>query len=140
MGGAGVCLTPARAAAKETKGTVPLHLNKHKALGPDELSNWLLKECAELLAQLASDILNSLYMEQKLPYARKLTYVTPLPKVKQVSDRKEELRPISLTSALSKIAEYFVVSDSIKLALEKEVDPNQFGSISGSSKVLCSTY
>ena len=105
MGGAGVCLTPARAAAKETKGTEPLQLNKHKALGPDELSNWLFKECAELLAQPASDILNSLYMEQKLPYARKLAYVTPLPNVKQVSDRKKELRPISLTSALSKIAE-----------------------------------
>ena len=63
-------------------------------------------------------------------------YVTPLPKVKQVSDRKKELRPISLTSDLSKIAEDFVVSDYIKLALEKEVDSNQFGSISGSSNVL----
>ena len=40
------------------------------------------------------------------------------------------------TSALSKIAEDFVVSDYIKLALEDVVDPNQFGIISVSSTVL----
>ena len=66
----------------------------------------------------------------------KLVNITPLPKVKQVSDPKKELRPISLTSALSKIAEDFVVSDYIKPALEEVVDPNQFGNISGSSTVL----
>ena len=46
-----------------------------------------------------------------------------LRKVKQVLDPKKELRPISLTSAFSKIA-------------EKVVDLNQFGNISGSSTVL----
>ena len=74
-------------------------------------------------------------MEQKLPSVWKLANITPLPKVKQVSDPKKGLRPISLTSALSKIAEDFV-SDYIKLALEEVVDPNQFGNISGSSTVL----
>ena len=133
MGGAGVCLTPARAAAKETKGTVPLHLNKHKALGQDEVSNWLLKEYTELLAQPISDILNYSYMKQKLPSAWKLVDVTPLPKVKSQT-AKEKTSPVSLTSALSKIAEDFVVSDYIKPALEEVVDPNQqFGNISGSS-------
>ena len=39
-------------------------------------------------------------------------------------------------SALSRIAEDFVVSDYIKLALEDVVDPNQFGIISVSSTVL----
>ena len=59
-----------------------------------------------------------------------------LRKVKQVLDPKKELRPISLTSAFSKIAEDFVVSDCIKQALKKVVDLNQFGNISGSSTVL----
>ena len=48
----------------------------------------------------------------------------PLPKVKQASDPKKKLRPISLTSALSKIAEDFLVSDYIEPALEEVVDPN----------------
>ena len=72
--------------------------------------NWLLKEYAELLAQPVGVILNSSFMEQKLPSVWKLVDITPLSKVKQVLDPKKELRPISLTSAFSKIAEDFVVS------------------------------
>lgn len=59
-----------------------------------------------------------------------------LSKIRQVSDPKKELPPISLTSTLSKIAEDFVVSDYIKPALEDVVDPNQFGNTSVSSTVL----
>ena len=66
----------------------------------------------------------------------KIADVIPLPKVKQVTDPKKELRPISLTSAFSKISEDFIVSDYIKPALESLVDSNQFGTISGSSTVL----
>ena len=51
-------------------------------------------------------------------------------------DLKKELRPISLTSTLSKISEDFIVSDYIKPALESLVDSNQFGTIPGSSTVL----
>ena len=49
----------------------------------------------------------------------KIADVTPLPKVKQVTDPKKELRPISLTSTLSKISEDFIVSDLIKPTLER---------------------
>lgn len=112
------------------------YLNKHKALGPDGTLNWLLKEYAELLAQPVGVILNSSFMEQKLPSVWKFVDITPLSKVKQVLDPKKELRPISLTSAFSKIAEDFVVSDCIKQALKKVVDLNQFGNISGSFTVL----
>ena len=62
-------------------------------------------------------------MEQKLPSVWKLADITPLPNVKQVSDPKKELRPISLTLALSKNAEDFVVLDYIKPALEDVDDP-----------------
>ena len=60
----------------------------------------------------------------------KIADVIPQPKVKQVTDPKKELRPISLTSTLSKMSDY------IKPAPESLVDPNQFGTISGSSSVL----
>lgn len=65
-----------------------------------------------------------------------LANVIPLPKVKQVLDLKKELRPISLTPDLSKIAEDFIVSGYIKPALEEEVALNQFGTITGSSTVM----
>ena len=113
-----------------------LHLNKHKASGPDGLSNWVLKEYAEILVTPVQNILNASYSERKLPSMWKIADVTPLPKVKQVTDTKKDLRPISLTSTLSKISEDFIVSDYIKPALESLVDPNQFGTISGSSTVL----
>ena len=82
----------------------------------------MLKDYAEFLAQPITDIINASYKEQKLPKTWKLADITPLPKVKQVTDPKKELRPISLTSAVSKIAEDFVVSDYIRPALEKKVD------------------
>ena len=113
-----------------------VHLNKHKAPGPDGLSNWFLKEYAELLDQPIADILNSSYKEQKLPSVWKHADVTPFPKVKQVVDPKKQLRPISLTASLSKIAEDFVVSDYVRPALERIADSNQFGTVSGSSTVL----
>ena len=112
------------------------HLNKQKAPGPDGLSNWCLKEYAELLYQPIADILNSSQKEQKLPSVWKHAYVTPLPKVKQVVDPEKELRPILLTASLSKVAEDFVVSDYIRPALERKADSNQFGTVSGSCTVL----
>ena len=82
-----------------------LHLNKYKASGPDGLPNWLLKEFQK----------------------------SSKPVIKQVSEPKKEPRPISLTSSLSKIAEDVVVNDYIKPAVVKSIDPNQFGTISGST-------
>ena len=73
-----------------------LYVNKHKAPAPDGLSNLVLKEYAELLAQPVTDILNSSCKEQKLPSIWKHADITPLTKVKQVPDPKKELRPIGL--------------------------------------------
>jgi len=113
-----------------------LHLNKHKASGPDGVSNWVLKEYAEILVTPVQNILNASYSEQKLPSMWKVADVISLPKVKQVTYPKKELRPISLASTLSKISEDFIFSDYIRPALESLVDSNQFGTISGSSTVL----
>ena len=44
----------------------------------------------------------------------------------------QNLRPVSLKSILSKLAEVFVVEKELKLAILKILDPNQFGVISGS--------
>ena len=50
-----------------------------------------------------------------------------------IRDFSKDLRPISLTSTLSKIAESIVFDTELKPVILKQVDPNQFGFIPGSS-------
>ena len=88
------------------------HLNKNKAPSPDTLSNWVLKEYAEVLAHAVHYILD--------PRIKSENY----PKMKQVIYPKRELRPISLTSTLAKISEDFVIFDYMKSALESLANPN----------------
>lgn len=108
------------------------HLNKYKSPGPDNIPNWLLKEYAELLADPITDILNASFKEQKVPITRRTANITPIPKVKLVTNLKNELRPISLTPCLSKMAEDLIVKDYIKPAVLKIIDPRQFGTVPGS--------
>ena len=108
-------------------------LNPRKAPGPDGLPNWLLKEFAEVLAEPVCTILNSSFREQKFPSAWKLANITPLVKAKPVTDVSKHLRPISLTPALSKVAEDFIVVTYIRPAILSIIDPDQFGAVPGSS-------
>ena len=80
------------------------------------MPNWLLREYAVILALPISLLLNASYKQQRLPAIWKLANVSPLPKVKIVQDLKKELRPISLTPNISKVAEHFVVNDYVKPA------------------------
>ena len=69
------------------------------------------------LPTLESKIQYGPFREQNVPTVWKQANVVPLPKVKQVKDLKKDLRPISLTPAISKIGEEFVVTDYIKPAV-----------------------
>jgi hypothetical protein len=111
------------------------HLKQNKAPGPDGLPNWIFKEYAEILCEPLANILNSSFREQRLPSVWKHANVIPIPKVKQVKYPKKEIRSISLAPSISKIAEEFVVTDYIKPAILKNLDPNQYGTVPGSSTV-----
>ncbi len=80
---------------------------------------------AVILALPISLLLNASYKQQRLPSIWKLANVSPLPKVKMVQDLKKELRPISLTPNISKVAEHFVVKDYVKPAVLKKFDPTE---------------
>ena len=108
-------------------------LNPGKSPGPDNIPNWVFKEYAELLAEPVAIILNSSYQEQKLPPDWKCANVTPVPKESPVRDINKHLRPISLTPAISKIAEDFVLKDFVAPAVLKIINPAQFGVIPRSS-------
>ena len=109
------------------------NLNPSKAPGPDGIGNRILREYAEVLALPITHQLNASYKEQKLPRARKQADITSIPKEKPVSNISKHLRPISLTPALSKLAEDFVVEKHIAPAVLKIIDPYQFGGIPRSS-------
>ena len=108
-------------------------LTCNKATGADGIPNWLLKEYADILSYPITSVLNSSFAEQCLPTRWKNADVIPVPKKKPVNDIKNQLRPISLTPSMSKIAEDFVIKFHIGPAVLKVIDPDQFGAIPKSS-------
>ena len=111
-------------------------LNPSKAAEPDCVPNWLLSEYAEVLAEPVTAILNSSYKKQRLPSPWKLADVVPLPKEKPVEDLSKQLRPISLTHAISKLAQDFVVSTHVSPAVLKIIDHDQYSGIPKSSTLF----
>ncbi len=61
-------------------------LNPAKGCGPDEISNWLLRDYAAILAFPISTILNASFKQQRLPTLWKLANVLPIPKSKPVQN------------------------------------------------------
>jgi hypothetical protein len=111
-------------------------LNPHKAPGPDNLSNWIFKEYSYLLALPVMKIINASYYEQQLPTIWKKANVSPLPKKKPVTILEKDLRPISLTPCISKVAEEFIVEDYVKPAILDIIDASQYGAIPNSSTTM----
>jgi len=112
------------------------HLTPAKASGPDGILNWVLKDYLEFLVHPVTTFLNASFNKQRLPSTWKLADVSPLPKTKPVKELKKDLRPISLTSCISKVAEDFVVTQYVKPAVLSVLDPSQHGAIPKSSTTL----
>ena len=108
-------------------------IDKSKASGPDNLPAWLLKTYADILAPAITDVLNSSFLEGKVPSMWKIANIAPLPKAQDIEDFNKDLRPIALTPTLSKIAEEYIIQNELKPKLLNIIDPNQFGFIPGSS-------
>ena len=89
------------------------HLSANKATGSEGIPNWLLKDYADILSHPITSILNSSFAEQRLPALWKNVDVISIPKEKPVTDIKNQLRPMSLTPAVSKIAEDFITNSYI---------------------------
>ena len=111
-------------------------LNPNKASGPDNLPNWIFKEYSYILAFPIMKILNASYHEQILPTTWKKADVSPLPKKTPVNTLEKDLRPISLTPCVSKVAEEFIVEDYVKPAILNVIDRSQYGAIPNSSTTM----
>ncbi len=88
-----------------------------KASGPDQLPNWILKRLSYILKPAITDILNTSFRECKVPKAWKIADIPPVPKARNITDFNKDLRPVSLISTLSKIAENIIVEYELKSKL-----------------------
>ena len=109
-------------------------ISSSKAVGPDEILNWVLKSYAHVLA-LRRGIFNASLQQASVPDIWKKADVIPVAKNKAPSDINKDLRPISLTATLSKTCERFV-ADWLMQSIGKKIDKRQFGSIKNSSTSL----
>ena len=102
-------------------------LNTRKAMGPDEINGWILKECKEELEEPIWEIINSSLTEGKVPKEWKRANIVPLYKG---GNKMEPLnyRPVSLTSVVSKLCETIIKKKWIKyLEEENIITESQFG-------------
>lgn len=105
-------------------------IKSNKAPGPDQVPQRVLKDFACELSGPVCNILNTSFHEGITPPQWKEAIVIPVPKTQPPS--VEQLRPISLTPQLSKIAEGFV-ANWVKNDISPHLDPAQFGSRPGRS-------
>lgn len=109
-----------------------VHINIHKAQGPDGLPNWLLRDFAPYLCQPLAAIFNASIREGYVPPIWKSAEVIPVPKVSKPRSIQTDLRPISLLPCPAKILES-ILGERILPTLEPQFDSNQFGCRRGRS-------
>ena len=93
-------------------------LNTSKPVGPSKISAWAIKDAKAALAEPLCYLINQFITEGKFPEDLEKACVTPLFKKGNLEDPLN-YRPISVTSALSKIFEK-VFSSQITSFLERE--------------------
>ena len=108
-------------------------LSVHKAMGPDNIPNWILKDFSYILASPIAATYNSSVRQSYVPPSWKQAEILPIPKVPQVTSLAKHLRPIALTPVLSKVLESFVVS---WMREATEHSDTQYGGIKDSSTTL----
>ena len=114
-------------------------VNVGKALGPDGIPNWILRDCFMLIAAPVASIFNASLQSCTVPSLWKRALVCPVPKVTSPRDVHSDVRPISLTPVLSRVFETFVVRFLLQ-DVGSQLDPYQFGSRSGSSTAHVLSY
>ena len=98
---------------------------------PGELPVKLLKEYSPFLAKPIASVINQYFSEQSFPKMWKAAYVRVIPKVK-TPESCDQLRPISITPNLAKVAEGFIYHSLLE-QIAHAIDPYQYGCIRGSS-------
>ena len=86
-----------------------MNLNVNKAKGPDGISPFVLKTCAEELSAMLTHIFNQSLQTGYVPHDWRDANIVPLHK-KGRHDLADNYRPVSLTCITSKVLEHIVYS------------------------------
>ena len=113
-----LCLTPS------SVRRVLSQINPRKAAGPDNISGRVLRDCAEQLKDVLTDIFNTSLRQAVVPKCLKSATIIPVPKKSPVSCLND-YRPIALTPIITKCFERLVM-EHIKSALPPNLDPHQY--------------
>ncbi len=97
-----LCLSPA-----DVRKTLS-RINPRKAAGPDNIPGRVLKDCAEQLTDVLTDIFNISLSQAVIPTCLKSTTIIPVPKKSPVSCLND-YRPIALTPIIMKCFERLVM-------------------------------
>lgn len=109
-----------------------LGINIRKSIGPDNIPNWLLKDCASAISGPVASIFNASVNQGCVPHLWKSADVIPIAKAPKPTSIDSDLRPISLTTVLSKVLEDFIFS-WLRPIIIPQLDTRQFGGIKHSS-------
>ncbi|KAL0151258.1 hypothetical protein M9458_053449 [Cirrhinus mrigala] len=90
-------------------------VNPHKAAGPDLISGRVLRECADQLADVLTDIFNISLSQSSVPACLESTIIVPVPKKSSVTCLND-YRPVALTPIIMKCFERST-EDAISSAL-----------------------
>ncbi len=99
-------------------------VNATKATGPDGISPFLIRTCADELTSAWCPILQWSLYSHTVPTLWKKAIITPVPK-KSCPQENNDFRPIALTSVVMKSMEKLIVSQ-LKLEVCPQLDPYQF--------------
>jgi len=107
-------------------------INTNKSCGPDNIPSWILRDNSVWLAEPVCAIFNASVREGIVPIIWKKANVVPVPKTNPPRKIESDLRPISLTSTLSKVLES-IVGGWILEFVRNKLDIQQYGAIKGRS-------
>ncbi|KAK0135194.1 RNA-directed DNA polymerase from mobile element jockey [Merluccius polli] len=99
-------------------------INIRKAAGPDRVSGWTLKMCADQLAGVFLDIFNLSLLLATVPLCLKSSIIVPVPKKSAVTCNND-YRPVALTPVIMKCFERLILK-YIKDLIPVGLDSHQF--------------
>ncbi len=110
-------------------------LNTHKASLYDIVDNGLLRALAACLSTPICALINASIQQSTVPDQWKMSRVTLIPKIIPIRNLEKDIRPISITCPVPKVAEW-CIDRFFEEHFNEYLDPAQFGNTKGRSTLL----